>query len=221
MRKTLKPPGTFSLSLANIEASAVMVEDWTEAYSDERLDIIYPRPTYAALSDYAEDIMPARRPKDSDTPLPDALADEFEQTDGVCEWRDAFFPMMSYYWPVVLAYKVDAQEAASLIDRFAPACTLVRLDSMPDDEYGIALSGGGMNLADHLAIAYLCCGSVPPSELLLSLPGVIEGRRALACRAALADAFKTAIAWHKSRAERLAEDATRVAAKAKPESINS
>lgn len=117
--------------------------------------------------------------------------------------------------PVALAYEVGEQEAADLMAEFAGAVTLVSFTDSDKigETHGIALTGGGMNLADHLAIAYLCCGCVPPQRLLSQLPGVIDGYKLKTAGAALRKAYSEAAALYKRRADEMKRDSARVFAK--------
>ncbi len=232
--KILRTPNTLDLSLANIDARSVNVE-WNARENcdpddvcgvplcyESDYELILPAPTYGDADAYAADLLsPTQRKtaaKSPDRPLPDALREAFEVSDGYYEWRAGFDPMMNYVWPVDIAYQVTTETVAALINEFAPTCTLVEFTSADKigADYGIALSGGGMNLSDQLAIAYLCCGCVPPADLLASVPGVIDGGKLKQCGAALRKAYARAAVHYKQRAARMKEEAARIAAKLKP-----
>jgi len=75
-------------------------------------------------------------------------------------------PMMNYWWPLP-GYDGDIQEdAAKLID--LPVCIVENLsnDVETSESYGLALTGGGMNLAWELAEAYMLLGYLPPYAIL-------------------------------------------------------
>lgn len=223
--RTLRTPNTLELSVANVGATSVNV-DWNadaeeESYGvglqfERDYELMIPAPTYQAVSDHAPDLLNKAQEKTADRypdrPLPDDLRDKFEDSDGYHEWRSGFDPMMNFVWPVALAYKVDAETAAALIQEFAPVCTLVAFTDSDKigEEYGIALTGGGMNLADELAIAYLCCGCVPPQGLLSQLPGVIGDHNLKACGAALRKAYRGAADLYKRRAVEMKRDSDRL-----------
>lgn len=232
MTKTLRTPNTLSLSLANMAAAAVMV-NWN-ADPDQSLgefgrenigvplvyesdyEIYLPTPTFGAVSDYAADLLNKRQQatafKSPGRPLPDDLKEAFQDSDGYHEWRSSYDPMMNYVWPVNLGYQVDAQTAADLIEEFAGAVVLVKFDDKDriGEEYGIALTGGGMNLADHIATAYLCCGCVPPERLLNQLPGVVDDYRLKTCGPALRKAYAEAAKYYKRLADNMKRDSARV-----------
>lgn len=129
---------------------------------------------------------------DGDDDESDVLAHAAEafargELDGGDEWRDSFWPIMSFAWPVEL-HGLDAETAAERIAAFAPEVTLMRT---PDDDGGeafaLALTAGGMDLSPALAAAYVACGAVPPVALLSRLrPGFHVSRAAeSAVRAAM------------------------------------
>ncbi len=221
--KTLRSPNRLHLSLANIDAASVTV-DWSahedsdphESYGvplcfERDYEIVLPSPMFGDVDGHASDLFNAAQQKTADRyperPLPDDLREEFEQSDGYDEWRQGFDPMMNFVWPVRLGYEVSAKTAADLIAVFAPTATLIAFtsDDKVGEEYGIALSGGGMNLSDQLAIAYLCCGCVPPATLLMGLHGVIDSYHVKRVGAELRKAYKLAATYYKTRAKRLAE----------------
>jgi hypothetical protein len=125
--------------------------DFTELYSEGRLEIVIPEPTRQDRESHG---LPKRGQWDDG----DQAADEY---------RDSFFPMMDSLWPVVLAYGRSEQTAADLMNRHGGATSLISIDG---DDF-IAMTGGGMDLSWHLAAAYVCCGAVPPLRLLESLRG--------------------------------------------------
>lgn len=93
--------------------------------------------------------------------------ERFKQSDAFYCWMDGFEPAMNYYWPVELAHDVGPEEAAENIDKFAGSTALVWIKSA--DTYAIVLTGGGMDLSWDIAAAYVCCGCIPPSRLLMNL----------------------------------------------------
>lgn len=201
----------------------------------ERYEIVLPPVTLDAVRERGDDVFQAFYERNADDheardgqgielfiqrlkedeDLFEELVDEFRETDSYEEWRDGFEPMMNFYWPVTLAYGVTAEKAAGLMDEFASVCTLVKMEESDDDEYGIALSGGGMNLSDKLAVAYLCCGSIPPARLLRSLNGVIDRSYLDVVGEALAMAYKEAADWLRREATILDTEAAAVFARTK------
>lgn len=97
----------------------------------------------------------------------DAL-NEFRDSDEFQDWVDSLRPAMNYYWPVSLGYGVKPEEAAEAIDKYAGSTSLIWLEA--PGTYAIVLTGGGMDLSWDICAAYICCGAIPPSRLLLNLP---------------------------------------------------
>jgi hypothetical protein len=202
------------LSLACILNDARYI-DWgaLREDGDEPYELQLPTPTYGEWDEYGdcpENVarIAKRTPHKA---LSDAHHSAFAATDAYYEWRDGFEPMMNYGWPVELAYDVDLADAVQRMAEFAGTCTLVDMGEGSfggSREYVIALSGGGMNLADQLAAAYLCCGCVPPVRLLEQLPGVIS--EGLAERLPLAKAFAEARDYLANKSSRLQDDAARL-----------
>lgn len=71
-------------------------------------------------------------------------------------------PMMNFYWPLGVYPRHTPEEMAWLVRDFN-VC-IVRVG----DEYGIALTGGGMDLSWHLAAAAVAVGYTPWRELSVS-----------------------------------------------------
>lgn len=194
--------------------------DWREARGEdcEGFDVILPRLTLGDVYERAEDIMTAaqvhtakRRPY---TLASDTLADKFGESDGYSDWRDSFEPVMNFVWPVILPYGMDPQDVASRIDRFAGAVSLIYFgehSAFCGEEYGLALTGGGQDLSDHLAIAYLCAHQIPPVSLLQGLAGVGMSEHKLASvGAALKIAYRKSAEGLRYRAKRLDVERARV-----------
>lgn len=66
-------------------------------------------------------------------------------------------PMMDYYYPLP-GFDMDVEDAAKAIVDL-PLC-IVHFNE--NDEYALALTGGGMNLSWHICTAYLKLGYMPP-----------------------------------------------------------
>lgn len=217
------PKRTFQaadLGLANVLDSSINI-DWSEAYGDdcEGWRVVLPTLTLGDIAEHAEDMLTAGQKRTAEakpwTPAPRDLADRFQQERAGDEWQQAFEPMMNYVWPVMIpTYNgTSAQDVADRIAEYAPTCSLIEFgEHSPhcSEEYGIALSGGGMNLADQLAAAYLCAYQVPPVGLLTQLSGVIDGWKLEQIGAPLKAAYAKAADFLRSRADRIAEEGARL-----------
>lgn len=214
---TFKNPNTLGFfSLATLFNSAID-RDWSKGYA-EQWEVELPAPTLGDIAEHAADLLSVEQAAKAETdpydPAPKDLAEEFEQSDGFDSFRDGFDPMMSYAWPVALGYEVDSREAARLMAIFAPSTTLVArshdADGEPLDEvaYEIALNGGGMYLGDHIAAAYLCCGAMPPIDLLRDLRQA--GHSYVLPRLPLAEVYAQAQKHLRHLADGLGEELTRL-----------
>lgn len=77
--------------------------------------------------------------------------------DAMYENGDAYSPMMNYFYPLP-CYTGDENEDQALLDQEAGAVCLVRVNDRPV----LALTGGGMDLSDHIVEAYMLLGYLPP-----------------------------------------------------------
>lgn len=75
------------------------------------------------------------------------------------EQSDSHYPMMLYAYP--LYSEPSEQEIIDVCTK--TNCTVVRNNET--DEYCLALSGGGMDLSQDIALAYMLCGERIPSAL--------------------------------------------------------
>lgn len=74
-------------------------------------------------------------------------------------------PMMCFYWPLAdTDYYGSDESAVARAVSDAGCCVLVEVDG----EYGIALTGGGKDLSDHIVRAYANAGYMPPLALTTS-----------------------------------------------------
>lgn len=184
-------------SVASLFASARNVNDFSEdgfsALYGERMEITIPDPTPA---DRRERDMPARV--------------DWRETDAASDWEESFFPMMNALWPVELAYGRSEEEAAALMNLHAGATSLITVD----DQTYIAMTGGGMDLSWHIAAAYVCCGCVPPLDILdgLSRSPFETSKQA---KRAILRAWREGVAHMKAKAKRMGEDRRAYAAKAR------
>jgi hypothetical protein len=206
------------LGLGSIDAQSQNI-DWREAAGDdcEGWEIILPRLTFGDIAQHAENLLTKAQAKIAERdPYREAtedLADKFRETDSFYEWKDGFEPMMNYVWPAFIPYKMEAQDLADRLERYAPVMSLIYFgEHSPhcSEEYGYALTGGGMNLADQIAGAYLCAHQVPPYSLLESLAGVIGPSMLARIGEPLKAAYAKAAEWAEYRAKRLREELERV-----------
>lgn len=164
-----------SLGFGNTEQKAVTLED----FDYEAFEVVLPAISFAIIADaYDFDtakVLPENFTQADWNALDESEREEyrdaFRQTEGYDNWQDGFNPMMLYFWPLFM-YGKNPAEVATLIDEFAPAVTLIELNQdhelhgIIDEDYALAFNGGGMNLSDHMALAYICAGSVPPLDVL-------------------------------------------------------
>lgn len=214
--RTLKV-STADLGYASVDAQSREI-DWTEACGEdfEGWRVIYPSLTFGDLAEHAEDLLTPAQARVADRspykPAPQKLIEQFEETRAGYEWRDAFQPMMNFVWPAFIPYGMSSQDVADRLAQFAPTVSLVTFDddSHCGEDYGYALSGGGMNLSDQLAAAYLCAHQIPPLSLLEALPGVIGEYKLRQIGRPLRAAYRLAANAMKLKAQRLAETGARV-----------
>lgn len=109
-------------------------------------------------------------------------------------------PMMSYYYPLP-ANIDDMTEAAQAIANL-PLC-LVRVDA----EWGLALTGGGMDLSWEICEAYMRLGYLPPLHFadLPRMAGKPSGDVDRWVIAGCKKSAELAASWATRTAERLAE----------------
>lgn len=195
-------PGSLGLfSLASIVAAA-QDRNWSEGYA-ETWEIVLPSVTIATVDEYAPELIDERDDAkalraDPAQGLDDDLRDAFQQSEGRDGWADSFQPMMDTLWPVELAYDVTPQAAADLMDTFAGSVSLIEVGEPGEDQtYGIALTGGGQDFSADIAMAYMCCGCVPPLSILTRLSEVGENKRLRAFP--LADVYGRAFEWMDAR----------------------
>jgi hypothetical protein len=105
--------------------------------------------------------------------LREAVVEGMDQGDigGIEAWQDAFddyvgrnserfAPLMNYLWPLP-DYDRTPQVDQIELDLAGIACVLVEVGAA----YHLALAGGGMDLSDHLARAYILLGYLPPFDI--------------------------------------------------------
>lgn len=211
-RPAFVAPQADTFSLANIDVDGV-ARDWSKGWAED-WEPVLPTITIATLLERAPDLIDDRDDAqalraDPAQGLDADLRDAFQQHEGRDGWADSFMPMMDHAWPVELAYDVDAQTAADLIDIHAGSVALVRrgLD-VGDDDFEIVMTGGGTDMTADLAIAYLCCGCVPPLKLLIRLGEVGEGFKL--SRFPLGAVYERAAEWLDARRADLATQMQRL-----------
>lgn len=221
-RPTLKVKAA-DLGFAHINATARDI-DWSESYDPDGdgWEMVTPRPTLDDIAERAPDLLSKAQAKAAKTHpdrfAPDALTQAFkDDEDAFEEWRQGFEPMMSFVWPVMVKDYDGAtpEGVADLLAIHARAVTLIHFgDNSPHcpEPYGFALSGGGMDLSDHLVAAYLVAGHVPPLDLLLSVRRNLSAARAAELR--LIGVYKRAKEFLNMRVTDLARE---IAAYPKPE----
>lgn len=180
----IKPQHGWSLS--SVFADSVNVNDiheggFQELYG-ERMEVYVPEPSKQDRKSYG---MAVRGEWDNGSRAAD-------------EWRDANFPIMNALWPVDLAYGRSHQEATRLIGKHGGATVLITID----DRDFIAMTGGGMDLSWHIASAYVCCGCVPPVQILEGLyRSPFETSKS--ARAAVLSAWRDGAKFLRDKARRL------------------
>lgn len=213
-------PLTQHLSVVHIGAEARTLNERFDSDGRELYEIALPQPDYQAVDDHASDLIEAACTtagvESWDELQPDqqeAVLIQFADSDGYTEWASGFDPMMSFYWPVTPAYKIDLDKAVALMARFAPATTLIEFVNEDDGRYGIGLNGGGMDLTDHIVIAYLALGCIPPQALLSRVLGVISDRSLVEVGDALLDAHMQAVKYLRWTTDDLEASAGRLSTK--------
>lgn len=208
------------LGFGSIDCQSVNI-DWQEARGEdlEGFEVQLPTITLGIIAEHAPDLLTKAQARKAErspaTPAPDDVAEEFQGSDSYYEWKDAFEPMMNYAYPVFIYDRdgLTVQDVADRLEEFAPACSLIYFGEHSDlcpETYAFALTGGGMNLSDHIAVAYLCADQVPPTWVLQSLSNV--GRTRLLDNAAgpLKKAYAMAADAMRSRARDLTREKARI-----------
>jgi hypothetical protein len=156
------PPDATRLGLRYRDANASMV-DWGHIRREHGDTVtIHPKPDADVLREYGFDEGYDLTTRDG---LKDAI-EAFEESDAFHEWKDRNEPMMNYLWPCEPAYGVAIEEAVQLVARFGGSTCIVSYELDDETHTGIALTGGGMNLAHDIAAAYVCMGHTPPLAVL-------------------------------------------------------
>lgn len=163
MSDHILPPDASRLGLRYRDTTSVEV-DWDQIRSDMEGEdvVVHPRPGKDVLEEYG---LGSDFDLSTEEGLQEAI-EAFEQSDAYYEWKDANSPKMNFLWECETASNVTEAQAAELMARYAGATCLISYKYQGEEIVGIALTGGGMNLAHDLAAAYVCMGQVPPAALL-------------------------------------------------------
>ena len=189
--------------------------DWSVGYG-ERWETVEPELTglsRAELLEFAEDhgvefpIDEDYDPED-DNGLPMDLIDALRDND-----PDMGCPMMNYRYPL----------SRDIGDH--PGVKQRELDGLPvclvqcDDEYFLALTGGGMDLSWEICEAYIIMGYLPPLHFAGDLP-IMAGMQAthnnLKVIAAARKAVEVQARWHESHLRRINEAEANLVAEVTP-----
>ena len=71
-------------------------------------------------------------------------------------------PMMNYFYPLPY-FDLDTHEAAEAIMDL-PLCLIIAEETCPLQPFGLALTGGGMDLSWEICDAYVILGFIPPRK---------------------------------------------------------
>jgi hypothetical protein len=162
---TLPPAKSMALKFGHVHTEAVHVY-WTESEHS----VTVPVPDIGVLEEYGVTPDELRAdgyavPKDEADALAYAI-EHFRESENYDDWTGGFSPVMNGFWPCDPVG--SPEQAAALMHSVGTACSLVRVEIADEWVTGIALTGGSMDLSDHIAAAYVCCGRVPPIELIRS-----------------------------------------------------
>jgi len=95
----------------------------------------------------------------------DMLAvDGLVEEHGKCDWHQGYPPAMNYYYPLPPRVCTDVARAARRIKHLP--LVLVQFDG-DDDQWGLALTGGGMDMAWEICEAFMRLGLLPPTHFEL------------------------------------------------------
>lgn len=134
--------------------------------------------------------------------------ERFQGSDDWYEWQDSMQPAMNFIWPCE-PFRIDDEGAATLINELAGSTSLVTItppdDSSEDETQGIVLTGGGMDLSWDICAAYICCGQIPPTRLLIGLPR-FAGHTMSPMAKAVLECIDLCADWHEARAQRLRQE---------------
>lgn len=195
--------GTASISLAS--------ETYDKLMDVDREAIQQPEPTLEDVTQFG--MSPAElRDQGYDLPEDDEDPEEalefainhFKQSDAFYEWQDENRPVSSIIWPCD-PLEDTTKLVQALHDQYLACCYVEGV--VDGEEYkGFMLTGGNMNLSDHLAIAYLEAGFIPPAELL---DNAVRNTHKAEWKDRLIVAMEQAASWYSHEAERFVEMVTK------------
>lgn len=173
--------------------------------------IQYPEPNLSDVSQYGMSPDALRDegydlPEDEEDPE-EALefaVNHFKQSDQYYEWQDGFVPVSSMLWPCDPLNDVTKLVQA-LNDQYVSCCFVS--GELDEKEYkGFMVTGGNMNLSDHVAIAYIEAGFIPPLEVLEQ---AVRNTRKQEWKDRFLVALEQASAWYAGDVERMNETLAR------------
>lgn len=194
--------------LASIDAQSFDYR--SEDHDNETLKVIVPEPTLDQIQyyEFGEDI---------DENDPEAVEDEiqaFKDSDAYYEWSEQYSQQMTSVWPVRVFNK-SLEDIANVMDQLSIAAAIAEVpdhleDTVSDYNALIVMTGGGLDLSNDIAQAYLVCGQVPPTVLMEGMGTAVMDRFFNDdMKALMGQAMRKAADHHKYRAERLEEIADR------------
>lgn len=127
------------------------------------------------------------------------VVEVFKESDAYEEWKQSLTPAMMYLYEC--EPEIEGQKFANLLHEHGLSCVFVEGNG-DDQTSGIMLNGGGMDLSDNLAAAYVLAGHVPPYQLLLT---AFQAHDHLALKDKLVDAAKQAADYWRNISERFEE----------------
>lgn len=137
-----------------LDMKAVWVEDWSEWLMND--DAVFYEAEHVDSEIYEiSDELKEQLPEDGILlyPRDSELLDDI----GV----DVSGPMMMYYWPIIDVG--DPEEAARKL--MGLPMIPVSLPDSEEEDWGIAFTGGGMDLSWELAASYMLLGFLPPTAV--------------------------------------------------------
>lgn len=181
--------------------------DFDKVVGYEEDMIVIPDITKDVLEQY--DAMPEIGEEDDEEEALEDAKEQFEYSNSYYEWKDSFTPMMTTLWPCEPF--TEDKEVANRLEELGVAVCYVNGTSGDSSFQGFMMTGGGMDLSDHLAMAYLAADCMPPQPLL---ERAIRNTHNDSWREALIDALSQARDYLVREAESYNETITRYRAAA-------
>ena len=170
--------------------------DWSSGYGEAWESYEAVRCACGHILPPSESVCPVPQAEDYDE-AKDEYAGQHCDDDRASEDRQG--PMMSGYWPLP-GFRGDADTTAEAIVDL-PLC-LVHIEE--SDAWGLALTGGGMDLSWEIAEAYALVGFMPPAAIELpAMCGRGTSKRDRAIIATMRESYQTGADWFLGRAARL------------------